>query len=225
MRARRHRTLTPLSLAILRLLHERPMHPYEMQQLVRDRGTDFVIKVRAGSLYHAVERLAALALIAPVETGREGRRPERTVYAITDAGRDEFMDNLRDLVRSPAEEFPVFAAALEMLATIEPAAARRLLMQRTFTLEAQVAGTEQVVGALAKSGLDRIDIVETEYAQHMLRAELTWVRGLIDDIDSGAIAWSPTRHRTEHHGLRRSSLTTTHEAHHDPATTAKEHVS
>ena len=141
MRARPHRTLTPLALAILRLLHERPMHPYEMHQLVRDRGTDFVIKVRAGSLYHAVERLATLSLIAPVETGRDGRRPERTVYAITDAGRDEFMDNLRDLVRSPAEEFPVFAAALEMLATIEPAAARRLLMQRTFTLEAQVAGS------------------------------------------------------------------------------------
>lgn len=225
MRARPHRTLTPLALAILRLLHERPMHPYEMHQIVRDRGTDFVIKVRAGSLYHAVERLATLALIAPVETGRDGRRPERTVYAITDAGRDEFMDNLRDLVRSPAEEFPVFAAALEMLATIEPTAARRLLMQRTFTLEAQVAGAEQVAGALVKSGLDRIDIVETEYAQHMLRAELTWVRSLIDDIDTGAIAWSPTRRRAEHQSLRRTFATPTHEAPHDPRTTGKEHVS
>jgi DNA-binding PadR family transcriptional regulator len=225
MRARPHRTLTPLALAILRLLHERPMHPYEMHQLVRDRGTDFVIKVRAGSLYHAVERLATLSLIGPVETGRDGRRPERTVYAITDAGRDEFMDNLRDLVRSPAEEFPVFAAALEMLATIEPAAARRLLMQRTFTLEAQVVGSEQVAGALVKSGLDRIDIVETEYAQHMLRAELTWVRNLIDDIDAGAIAWSPSRHRAEYQALRRSSVTPTHEAPHDPRTTGKEHDS
>ncbi len=225
MRARPHRTLTPLALAILRLLHERPMHPYEMHQLVRDRGTDFVIKVRAGSLYHAVERLAALSLIAPVETGRDGRRPERTVYAITDAGRDEFMDNLRDLVRSPAEEFPVFAAALEMLATVEPAAARRLLMQRTFTLEAQVAGSEQVVGALVKSGLDRIDIVETEYAQHMLRAELTWVRNLIDDIDAGAIAWSPSRHRAEHQALRRASAAPMHEAPHHPWTTGKEHDS
>jgi hypothetical protein len=95
-----------------------------------------------------------------------------------------------------------------MLATIEPATARRLLMQRTFTLEAQVAGAEQVAGALAKSGLDRINIVETDYTQHMLRAELTWVRNLIDDIDAGSLAWSPT-----------------HEAHHDPRTTAKEHVS
>ena len=67
MRAKPHRTLTPLALAVLRLLHERPMHPYEMHQLVRDRGTDFAIKVRAGSLYHAVERLA------PPRSDRAGR--------------------------------------------------------------------------------------------------------------------------------------------------------
>jgi hypothetical protein len=160
-----------------------------------------------------------------METGRDGRRPERTVYAITDAGRDEFMDNLRDLVRSPAEEFPVFAAALEMLATINPTAARRLLMQRSFTLEAQVAGAEQVTGALAKSGLDRINILETEYTQHMLRAELTWVRGLLDDIDAGTLTWSPTLHYADHEGAHRDSDLPASPSQHDPQTTAKEHVS
>ena len=190
MRAKPHRTLTPLALAVLRLLHERPMHPYEMHQLVRDRGTDYVIKVRAGSLYHTVERLHRLALIEPVETGREGRRPERTVYAITDAGRDEFTSNLRDLLRFPAEEFPVFASALEMLGAVEPTVARRLLAQRAMALEAELAGTEQVVGSLTKSGLGRVAIIEGEYVQHMCRAELTWVRQLIADIDAGGLDWS-----------------------------------
>jgi DNA-binding PadR family transcriptional regulator len=189
MRAKPHRTLTPLALAVLRLLHERPMHPYEMHQIVRDRGTDFVIKVRAGSLYHAVERLHRLHLIEPVETGREGRRPERTVYAITDTGRDEFTINLRDLLRFPAEEFPVFAAALEMLAAIDRPAARRLLEQRTFALEGELAAVEQVSGTLAKGGLARISLVETEYVQHMVRAELSWVRGIIADIDSDDLTW------------------------------------
>ncbi len=192
MRARPHRTLTPLALAVLRLLHERAMHPYEMQQLVRDRGTDFVIKVRAGSLYHTVERLHRLALIEPVETGREGRRPERTVYAITDAGRDEFMINLRDLLRFPAEEFPVFAAALEMLATVEPEAARRLLTQRTMALDGELAAIDQVTAALTKSGLDRVNLVEHEYVRHLCEAELRFVRGMIDEMDSGALTWSPS---------------------------------
>jgi DNA-binding PadR family transcriptional regulator len=194
MRAKPHRTLTPLALAVLRLLHERAMHPYEMQQLVGDRGTDFVIKVRAGSLYHTVERLHRLGLIEPVETGREGRRPERTVYAITDAGRDEFMTNLGDLLRFPADEFPVFPAALEMLGAVDPSAARRHLEQRTLSLEAELAGSEQITSTLTKRGLGRINLIETEYVQHMLRAELHWVRDVIADIDSGDLAWTQTCH-------------------------------
>ncbi|HKD99077.1 MAG TPA: PadR family transcriptional regulator [Micromonosporaceae bacterium] len=189
MRARPHRTLTPLALAVLRLLHERAMHPYEMHQLVRDRGTDLVVKVRAGSLYHTVERLHRLGLIEQIETGREGRRPERTVYAITEAGRDEFMTNLRDLLRFPVEEFPVFAAALEMLATVEPPVARRLLAQRALALDGELARIEQVTSTLVKDGLDRINLIEHEYVRHICQAELTFVRTLIDEIDSGGLTW------------------------------------
>src|SRR5262245_55174613 len=216
MRAKPHRTLNPLALAILRLLHERPMHPYEMHQIVRDRGTDYVVKVRAGSLYHTVERIDGLGLIEQVEVGRDGRRPERTVYAITDVGRDEYMTNLRDLVRFPAEEFPAFAAALEMLATIDPAVARRLLEQRTMSLEGEIAGTEQVATTLAKSGLGRINLIEAEYVQHMCQAELSWVRNLIDDIDSGALAWAPKPHHVEPPSAPPEQ---------QPRSTAKEHVS
>src|SRR3954454_13480761 len=78
------RPLTPLALAVLSLLNTEPMHPYEMRQRIRDYGIDHAVKVAPGSLYHTVERLAGQGLIEPVETTREGRRPERTVYAITE---------------------------------------------------------------------------------------------------------------------------------------------
>jgi hypothetical protein len=137
-----------------------------------------------------VQRLHRHAFIDTVEIGREGRRPERTVYAITDAGRDEFMSNLRDLLRFPAEEFPVFASALEMLGAVEPAAARRLLEQRAIALEAELAAIEQVLGSLTKNGLGRIALVESEYVQCVCRAELTWVRQVIADIGTGDLSWS-----------------------------------
>jgi DNA-binding PadR family transcriptional regulator len=181
--------VTPLGLAVLKLLHERPMHPYEMQQLIRERCTDFVIKVRAGSLYHTVERLHRTQLIEPVETGRDGRRPERTVYACTEAGRDEYLDNLRDLIRYPEEEYPVFGAAVEMLDTLDRVEAQRLLEARTTALEVRLAAGEQVAMSLAKRGLPRIAFLETEYAMAMHRAELAWVRDLIDDIKTGQLPW------------------------------------
>ena len=166
------------------------MHPYEIQQVIRDRSIDYVIKVGAGSLYHTIERLHRLALVEPVETGREGRRPERTVYAVTEVGRDEYFDNLRNLVRDPEEEFPVFAAAIEMLHTLDRDEAVRLLEQRATTLEARLAANAQVVASLTKRGLPRLTTLEVEFCEAARRAELTWVRQLISEIRSGDLPWT-----------------------------------
>ena len=77
----------PLALAVLALLYERPMHPYEMVTTMRERGKHESVKLRYSSLYSVVEALERADLIVPRETERAGRRPERTVYAITEAGR------------------------------------------------------------------------------------------------------------------------------------------
>lgn len=190
MRTNPQQTLTPLALVVLRLLRRRPMHPYEMQHMIRELAIDRVVKVRPGSLYHTVERLHRLDLIQPVETGREGRRPERTVYAITEAGRDEFAANLRELLREPKDEFPVFAAAIEMVRALEPDEVVRLLERRVIALEAGVAAAEQVAASLVKGGLPRLAAIEVEYCRVLRQAELTFVRQMIEDIRSGALPWT-----------------------------------
>jgi DNA-binding PadR family transcriptional regulator len=194
MQTNPHRTQTTLALAVLELLLERPMHPYEMHQTIRDRYTDRVVKVRAGSLYHTVERLHRADLVEPVETARAGRRPERTVYAITETGRDEFRRNLRDLVRHPAEEYPVFGAAVQMLHKLDRDEAVELLDRRALVREAQLASVDLVLAGLAKQGLPRLSLIEVEYAQAITRAELAWIRELADDIRSGTLPWRTRDH-------------------------------
>jgi DNA-binding PadR family transcriptional regulator len=189
MKNNSRQTLTTLALAVLELLHERPMHPYELQQTIRDRYTDQVIKVRAGSLYHTVERLHRTELIEPVGTGRAGRRPERTVYAITEPGRDEFRQNLRELIRLPVDEYPAFGAAVQMLHKLDRDEVVRLLDQRVLIRESELAAGDQILAGLAKRGLARAKIIEIEYAQAMVRAELAWVRQLADDIRDGSLPW------------------------------------
>lgn len=181
--------LTTLALVVLELLHERPMHPYEIQQTIRDRYIDHVVKVRAGSLYHTVERLHRAELIEPIETARAGRRPERTVYAITETGRDEFRAGLQELIREPRQEFPAFAAALEMLHTVDAGEAVEMLARRCVRLEAAIAGYAEVLAGVTKRGIPRAGLIEVEYAQAMRQAEVAWTRGLIDDIQSGALSW------------------------------------
>ena len=182
---------TPLALAVLVLLYERSMHPYEMQVLMRERGHHQVIKLKGGSLYSTIERLTAAGLIESVETSREGRRPERTVYALTAKGRDELMLWLRELLSQPTREYPWFGAALAFLGALPPDEARRLLEARVILLEAEVAAGEAALQAATRGGLPRLFGVEAEYAVAMRRAELAWVTQIVDDMRTGKLAWPP----------------------------------
>jgi len=176
------RPLTPLQLAVLRLLADEQLHPYEMQQRIREHAIDKVVKVAHGSLYHAVARLAEQELIEPVETSREGRRPERTVYAITEAGRDEARSRLREFMMRPVQESPSFGMALSFVSLLPPAEAAALLDRRTVALEAKLAAHDTVVESLIKQGLPRVQLVEVEFLNSRLRAELDFVRALSEDI-------------------------------------------
>jgi DNA-binding PadR family transcriptional regulator len=185
------RPLTPLGLAVLRLLDAEQMHPYEMQQRIREHAIDQVVKVAHGSLYHTVARLAEHGLIEPVQTSREGRRPERTVYAITEAGRDEARSRLREFIMRPAQEYPCFGMALSFISMLSPAEAAALLDRRSVALEAKLAAHDTVVESLVKRGLPRIEVVEVEFLNSGLRSELEFVRVLSDDIKAGRMTWRP----------------------------------
>ena len=203
MATNRYRSLTPLALAVLTLLVERPMHPYEMQVLMRERGHDRVVKLRGASVYDTVERLQRLGLAEPVETNREGRRPERTVYRITPSGRREVQARLREMLSEPEWEYPQFGAALAFMGalagTSEPLAqgltaealegVRRevvaLLERRTARLTDEITASDTLLAASLDQGVPRLFLVEEEYAQAMRRAELEWVRRLIEEIRSG----------------------------------------
>src|SRR3954468_4265758 len=79
----------PLALAVLACLWERPMYPYEMTTTMRERGKEDSIRLNFGSLYSVIKSLEKNGYIGVAQTEREGNRPERVVYAITETGRRE----------------------------------------------------------------------------------------------------------------------------------------
>jgi len=192
-RAARPRPLprTPIALSVLNLLNERPMHPYEMRSLMRERGHDRAFRIRESSVYDTVARLADRGFIEPVEVNREGRRPERTVYAITEAGRDELMVWLTELTSEPDAEYPAFAAPLMFIYALGRDGAITALRQRAALLEAEISRSDALRRAIAAEIPDfpRIFGIEEEYAQAMRRAELAWVRATVAELRDGTLPW------------------------------------
>src|ERR1700720_943469 len=101
-----------MALAVLATVVQQPMHRYEIASLIRARGKDQDMDVKWGSLYTVVQNLAKHGFLEVVGTSRQGARPERTVYQITEAGRQEMLDWTRELLSTPEPEHPKFAAGL-----------------------------------------------------------------------------------------------------------------
>src|ERR687894_837609 len=136
--ASKRKVSNPLALAVMALLFERPMHPYEMVSLMKERGKHESVRLRYSSLYSVVSAMEREGLISPRETVREGRRPERTIYEITDAGREEFLTWLRELLREPVKEYTQFAAGLSFMPGLPPEEAIALLEERVRHLEGEI---------------------------------------------------------------------------------------
>jgi DNA-binding PadR family transcriptional regulator len=165
----------PLALAVLALLSERPMHPYEMAQTMRERHQEEVIKLNYGSLYTVVESLQRHELITASATQRAGNRPERTVYAVTGAGTAELHDWLRELIAVPAKEYPRFEAGISMVGLLPPHDALTVVEQREAAVGEQLTALAVLLEKLAGMGLPQLAWIELDYRMAMLRAERAWL--------------------------------------------------
>jgi DNA-binding PadR family transcriptional regulator len=181
---------SPLAMAILTLLREKPMHPYRMQQLLRERGKYEVINARQrASLYQAIDRLKRDGLIMVRETTREENRPERTVYALTDLGAETAEEWLREALSTPQREYPEFPAALSILPLLTSDDARRQLEMRMVRLRSEVARLDALL-CMEHEGFPRLFMLDPEYLRAVTAAELEWVRAVVDDLRSGRLTWT-----------------------------------
>ncbi|QHW33923.1 PadR family transcriptional regulator [Paenibacillus rhizovicinus] len=176
-----------LALAVLSLLNEKPMHPYEMSATMKQRGIPDVIKLNNGSLYSVVEALLRQGWIIPLETQREGRHPERTIYAPTEAGRLGFHDWIRELIYEPVKEYPHFPAAMSFIGHIPPLETVELIERRIGFIRKSVAERRAGIEFSRTHGLSRIFLMEAEFIVHQMEAELSWLLAFREDIKNGSL--------------------------------------
>jgi len=182
--AKRRKVSNLLALTLLSQLMERPRYPYEMATVLRERGKDKAIKINWGSLYTVVQNLEKNGFIEAIEVVREGRQPERTTYRITEQGRAELEDWLRELIGEPEREYSRFEAGLGDGGILGPDEVTALLHRRLAALDAD---NERAQAELAQVAVEvpRLFLIENEYHLAMRRAEAEWVRALLAEFDDG----------------------------------------
>ncbi|NTZ10150.1 PadR family transcriptional regulator [Burkholderia metallica] len=181
---------SPLALAVLATLTETPMHPYGMLQQLKARGYDEVVNVRQRtSLYQTIDRLLRDGLIAVHDTERDGAFPERTLYALTEAGHTAGQAWLHTLLAEPAHEFPAFGAGLAFLPLLDAEDARHQLELRIVRLDAERERLEALRATAQADQVPRLFLLQNEHALVLLNAELDWARSVVEHLKIGALRW------------------------------------
>ena len=184
--------LTPLGICVLALLNERAMHPYEMYQLLVERHEERIVKVRPGSLYHTVERLAEAELVAATGTERAGNRPERTTYAITAAGREALTHRVGELLRAPVNEYPAFLVALSEAHNLSREAVLELLAERDKHLQSLVDEAGAVIAQAEARQAPEAYWLAADYLRTLHVTERDWLRRLASRIETKDLPWPTT---------------------------------
>ncbi|MGW0520111.1 PadR family transcriptional regulator [Crossiella sp. NPDC003009] len=178
-----------VALTVLGLLLEGPSHAYNLNREIRTRKMDFVSGLPR-SVYHAMDRLAAQGLSRLAETSRDGRRPERSVYEITDGGRKEFYEALADLLMAPTDKELPFTIALSFLIRLAPQEVLAVLRKRAARLRAELAEVDASL-EVGRQHVHRLALLEVEYTRTLRRAELDWLDQLVADIAASRLDWDP----------------------------------
>jgi DNA-binding PadR family transcriptional regulator len=189
--ARKRKVGNLLALAVMSYLSQQPMHPYELGRTLREHGDARSIKFNHGSLYMVVGQLAKAGYITELETSRAGQRPERTVYALTDAGRAEFGDWLAELVAEPQHEYPHFVAALSLIAALPPSEVVPLLHHRLDRLQEERAEIRGLIDTMLAQGVPELFLVEEEYRLALLDGETSFVEEFVGKITDPHTGWGP----------------------------------
>ena len=181
---------SPLAVIVLALLHTMPMHGYQVQLKLKQWGKDRVVNLRQrSSLYRTLDRLLAAGLVTVHATEREEQRPERTVYAITPEGEATLLAWQEEMLAVPAREYPELPAALSVLPSVPEATAVDALSRRGRLLRIELAQIEAGMAEAERLGIPRLFMVEEEYLLAVMRAELTYVESLTEDIRTGVLHW------------------------------------
>lgn len=178
-----------LALAVLSYLTQRPMHPYELGRTLREHGDERSIKFNHGSLYMVVGQLEKAGFVRAESTDREGQRPERTVYALTDAGRAELGDWLRELVAEPQHEYPQFVSALSLIAALPPDDVLALLRRRLELLVPIRDEISELIASTVAQGVPALFMLEEEYRLALLGAEASFVEQLVGRLTDYSTDW------------------------------------
>jgi len=172
-------------LVLLGLLRERPLYGYEIKQIIEEHMSDWT-SIAFGSIYFALDKLAAEGFVENIGIEQAGKRPSRSVYQITDGGRQEFLRLLRQGWKTVERQYFDIDIYLFFLADLSREEVIGYLEQRRAVL---LGALEHIQShraeELEKPEVPRLAAAIFDHTLFHTQAEMNWTVDLLEKLRLG----------------------------------------
>lgn len=168
------------NLILLSFLRQRPMHGYEIQQLIQSSRMDLWTNILSGSIYYALNKMEQDGLIMAAAEERTGARL-RKIYSITDEGEKLFQQMIRETLTLPPHSVKSdFSLGLIWIESIPKPEALELLEQNLRQVEESLAQWRSGKEIKGQYGLSKIAMATFDNAISLLEQDAAFLRNIMD---------------------------------------------
>lgn len=179
-------TLTKAEAALLGLLSEKSMYPYQIEEQVKAHDMRLWTELSMSAIYKLLRKLENDGLVSRInEISPENRL--RKLYHVTDKGKDALMSKLVVLLSHPEHvrwpvDIGIYNCDLLPMETVYIAlsAYRKALLEK-------VGAYEDLLEGMKQSGCPPHRLGMTIRPVHLLKAEIHWVDEFMLQLQTGGI--------------------------------------
>lgn len=169
---------TGQQLLLLGILLQGNMHGYglnEHVELALGRYTD----VKKPTVYYTLEKLEKDGCISH-EMAREGKRPERRVYRLTEEGKERFFALLREHLSSYERTYYADDIGVVFMDQLSDDEARQLLTEKRQRIQVTLDELHQHPEPDKHASSLRYLV---QHSQAHIKADLAWIDGILGELD------------------------------------------
>ena len=176
--------MTNIRLVLLGLLSRHPMHGYELKHIIEDHMGDWT-DIKIGSIYFSLSKLAEEGSIEVAEETREGNRPSKTIYRITEKGKKDYFNMLHKLWAADNKTYYSLDIGLFFMTSLPKEDIKKYLLQRMDNMERvlnYLTQHKREHGNSAKIPPQAGAIMD--HSLYHMEAEVRWMNNVLENLDS-----------------------------------------
>jgi DNA-binding PadR family transcriptional regulator len=171
-------------LVLLGLLKEKSLYGYELKHIIEEHMGDWT-NIAFGSIYFALNKLNQDGFVEKISEEKVGNRPSRSIYKITEKGKNEFISLLREIWQKIDKEYYSLDIAIAFSKVLSKDEIKKYIKDRIISYEENLKYlNKHKLEQLSRKEVPKSAKVVFSHSEYHMIAELNWLKELLNDLEN-----------------------------------------